>query len=374
MSWLARRHTTRIEDMAYCMLGIFGVHMAPLYGEGKNAFQRLQIKLLQISDDESIFAWKSSPYSSTTQPERGMLADSPDEFGDAGDVVRIHRSSMSTHYSMTNKGLLLKDPRIFGQYGNWDPQRQHIRRLELQCKRKGNSAPIVVFLMHSERRREACRVFSGTLGTHKFEFKDDTVALPVCNSYDNNIDSIYVRGTNSGFFGNKGLHVQMHVDDRLRGRLHDIVPTYTTMIFWVQETRNDFRIWLEGPTSFGIIFKDLRSHSIADSYFVVLLHNFRGQLSTSLHSVSSDIIDDEDSLEDFLYGFRRTFELAETRDQMVDPTRWLTGTGWTIKTKDSVGIRARIRHADAVYRICLELYRVSTGNATEEIEHLDTVE
>jgi hypothetical protein len=38
MSWASYRETTRIEDMSYCLFGLFGVHMPPLYGEGENAF------------------------------------------------------------------------------------------------------------------------------------------------------------------------------------------------------------------------------------------------------------------------------------------------------------------------------------------------
>ncbi|PMD29348.1 HET-domain-containing protein, partial [Hyaloscypha variabilis F] len=55
MSWAANRKTTRVEDMAYCLLGLFDVNMPPLYGEGENAFIRLQLEILKTSDDESIF-------------------------------------------------------------------------------------------------------------------------------------------------------------------------------------------------------------------------------------------------------------------------------------------------------------------------------
>ncbi|KUJ11357.1 HET-domain-containing protein [Mollisia scopiformis] len=58
MSWAAERVTTRVEDQAYCLMGLFGVNMPPLYGEGDNAFRRLQLEILEVSDDESIFAWK----------------------------------------------------------------------------------------------------------------------------------------------------------------------------------------------------------------------------------------------------------------------------------------------------------------------------
>ncbi|EXJ58487.1 hypothetical protein A1O7_05913 [Cladophialophora yegresii CBS 114405] len=57
MHWASERETTRLEDEAYCLLGIFGVHMPLLYGEGKAAFRRLQSEIMKVSDDESIFAW-----------------------------------------------------------------------------------------------------------------------------------------------------------------------------------------------------------------------------------------------------------------------------------------------------------------------------
>jgi hypothetical protein len=43
ISWGANRQTTRDEDVAYCLLGIFGIFMPLIYGEGKeHAFKRLQ--------------------------------------------------------------------------------------------------------------------------------------------------------------------------------------------------------------------------------------------------------------------------------------------------------------------------------------------
>ncbi|TLS25613.1 hypothetical protein PpBr36_07552 [Pyricularia pennisetigena] len=58
MSWFANRVTSREEDIAYCMLGIFDVNMPLLYGEGSNAFVRLQEEIIKKSDDHSLFAWK----------------------------------------------------------------------------------------------------------------------------------------------------------------------------------------------------------------------------------------------------------------------------------------------------------------------------
>ncbi|KAI1752005.1 heterokaryon incompatibility protein-domain-containing protein [Xylaria castorea] len=51
MSWLALRKTTRDEDLAYCMLGIFGTNVPLLYGEGRQAFLRLQEEIIRISND-----------------------------------------------------------------------------------------------------------------------------------------------------------------------------------------------------------------------------------------------------------------------------------------------------------------------------------
>jgi hypothetical protein len=56
MYWAAKRETTRAEDIAYCLTGLFDVHMPLLYGEGTKAFIRLQEEILKISDDESLFA------------------------------------------------------------------------------------------------------------------------------------------------------------------------------------------------------------------------------------------------------------------------------------------------------------------------------
>ncbi|KAH8671533.1 heterokaryon incompatibility protein-domain-containing protein [Xylariales sp. PMI_506] len=59
MSWAAARTTTRREDMAYCLLGIFGVNMPLIYGEGDRAFLRLQEEIMKQSNDLSILSWKA---------------------------------------------------------------------------------------------------------------------------------------------------------------------------------------------------------------------------------------------------------------------------------------------------------------------------
>ncbi|KAI6019188.1 heterokaryon incompatibility protein-domain-containing protein [Pisolithus marmoratus] len=83
-SWAAGRTTTREEDRAYSLMGLLGVHMPMLYGEGKNAFRRLQLEIIRTSNDQSVFAWgceRKSGWSSS------ILADDPSCFRDCNGVI-----------------------------------------------------------------------------------------------------------------------------------------------------------------------------------------------------------------------------------------------------------------------------------------------
>ena len=109
-SWAAYRVTTRIEDLAYSLLGICGINMPLLYGERSNAFKRLQEELIRTSEDRSIFAWHGSgrqrtrlvfqngrPVAETQAAIQSvqnqsllpckLLASSPAAFADCGNVA-----------------------------------------------------------------------------------------------------------------------------------------------------------------------------------------------------------------------------------------------------------------------------------------------
>jgi hypothetical protein len=64
-------------------MGIFGVNMPPLYGEGHKAFIRLQEEIMRQSFDHSLFTWEP------TRSGCGLLAESPDQFSNCGNVVQI---------------------------------------------------------------------------------------------------------------------------------------------------------------------------------------------------------------------------------------------------------------------------------------------
>jgi hypothetical protein len=103
MSWASARRTTRQEDMAYCLMGLFGVNMPLLYGEGEGAFLRLQKEIMKDSDDETIFAWIAS--SMPSHVYSGLLATHPSAFAAARRVVRYQDAGYREPFSMTNKGL-----------------------------------------------------------------------------------------------------------------------------------------------------------------------------------------------------------------------------------------------------------------------------
>lgn len=87
MSWAADRRTTRVEDIAYCLLGIFDVNMPLLYGGREKAFLRLQEEIIKKTTDQSIFAWKDAMvgYSRYT----GLLALSPHGFKESGKIFSL---------------------------------------------------------------------------------------------------------------------------------------------------------------------------------------------------------------------------------------------------------------------------------------------
>ncbi|KAK3681119.1 heterokaryon incompatibility protein-domain-containing protein [Podospora appendiculata] len=112
MSWLARRRTTRAEDTAYCMLGLFDINMPLLYGEGAlKAFTRLQEELIKVSNDHSIFCWswtESVPATWTS-----MLAPAPDTFAHAAAFGPTKGDPEVSVYAMTNAGLSIRLPVLY---------------------------------------------------------------------------------------------------------------------------------------------------------------------------------------------------------------------------------------------------------------------
>ena len=103
MSWASTRLTTRLEDQAYCLMGIFDVNMPLLYGERHKAFLRLQEEIMKQDDDQSLFAW------TVDDPGKGhgLLADSPSAFARSGRIKPYHSIANTIPRSISSKGVSL---------------------------------------------------------------------------------------------------------------------------------------------------------------------------------------------------------------------------------------------------------------------------
>jgi len=147
MSWAVKRETTRTEDRAYSLLGIFGVNMPLLYGEGENAFARLQEEIMKNSEDHSMFAWGAlqeidisrllhnpEAIESLALDTLTALAPSPDDFTGLGDLAPAPTADDAA-FMMTNRGLQIK-----------------LRLIDLRAKQKTNKRLFLGVLSCQDRR------------------------------------------------------------------------------------------------------------------------------------------------------------------------------------------------------------------------------
>ncbi|KIW20330.1 hypothetical protein PV08_00905 [Exophiala spinifera] len=102
MSWAAKRETSRLEDTAYCLLGIFDIHMTLMYGEGEKAFIRLQEEIIRHSVDRTILAWDRTGHESLDQ----LLAPSPQYFKFVDFVFKYKPPTADEVHEITSQGLL----------------------------------------------------------------------------------------------------------------------------------------------------------------------------------------------------------------------------------------------------------------------------
>ncbi len=117
MSWASARTTSRIEDEAYCLMGIFGVHLPTIYGEDKEAFLRLQEEIMRRIPDTTLFAWgpRADPvetllgYRSVFPTSRGtdyierscLLASGLAAFRNCSDLVNVSKKVFAAAYDIS---------------------------------------------------------------------------------------------------------------------------------------------------------------------------------------------------------------------------------------------------------------------------------
>lgn len=148
MSWAAGRKTTRIEDRAYSLMGLFGASMPLIYGEGENAFLRLQLEIMKTTTDHTLFAWYASSDEKREVEERGPLARSADEFAKSGSIRSLSVLEDSS-FEMTNLGLRITLPCI-----SEPTEKDTGRRLFacLNCKFEAHEAVLGIWLKEATTR------------------------------------------------------------------------------------------------------------------------------------------------------------------------------------------------------------------------------
>lgn len=144
MSWMSKRQTTRSEDIAYSLLGLFHVYMPLIYGEGSNAFIRLQQEIVKVSNDESIFAWTDD-----SLVQSGMFALSPAAFTDAGNIITFqHPSIRKTPYSVTNFGLAIEaDASVYDRVITANTMKPYAWKLPIACTRGSERQHLTISLL-----------------------------------------------------------------------------------------------------------------------------------------------------------------------------------------------------------------------------------
>jgi hypothetical protein len=121
MSWAAGRKTSRIEDMAYCLMGILDINMPLLYGEGDKAFIRLQQDIAKKSTDESLFAFNNNHVRRKLGYRCGLFAISPTYFSECGNVKRGRYISWIEHstFTPTDAGIQMEVSLIQSSDNYW---------------------------------------------------------------------------------------------------------------------------------------------------------------------------------------------------------------------------------------------------------------
>ncbi|KAI5988748.1 hypothetical protein EDD15DRAFT_1357945 [Pisolithus albus] len=116
LQWASLRRTTRPEDIAYSLFGIFNVHLPVMYGESaENALGRLLAEIVSQSGDISVLDWvgEPSPFHScfparvasyqilrlpTSQPNAEELCSAINQQPTSFEVLRELRDSLATSY------------------------------------------------------------------------------------------------------------------------------------------------------------------------------------------------------------------------------------------------------------------------------------
>ncbi|KAG1743791.1 heterokaryon incompatibility protein-domain-containing protein [Suillus lakei] len=114
MIWASKRRTTRMEDIAYSLIGILNISLSVAYGEGERAFRRLMEAIMQACREWQILAWAgphspfqagipSSPLAYCAFDEASASILSPDRY-----ITDRPSKLGDPFFTMTKRGLELE--------------------------------------------------------------------------------------------------------------------------------------------------------------------------------------------------------------------------------------------------------------------------
>ncbi|KAL8707983.1 MAG: hypothetical protein Q9220_007063 [cf. Caloplaca sp. 1 TL-2023] len=155
MSWASHRKTSRAEDAACSLLGLFHISMLLLYGEGGvKAFWRLQLEILTQSSDESIFAWTNIKGGRSFEIS-SMLASSPQCFARSANISPPRISYMHSFSGRLSGSRITFDGTDFRikrfsaygtQCGAWSSS-NGLYAIPLKCAPESNERALIMLTM-----------------------------------------------------------------------------------------------------------------------------------------------------------------------------------------------------------------------------------
>ncbi|KAF3810379.1 Vegetative incompatibility protein HET-E-1 [Colletotrichum gloeosporioides] len=160
MFWASRRETRRAEDIAYCLLGIFDVNMSLIYGEGRNAFRRLQESIMQKTDDQSIFAWGERKGISTlllTKTWRLFLADHPKAFRQSANIIPFETPFTKSRIRVNHDGVTIQSPMreaIHHPYEEQDSENRCLLLAPLLCQYQDDPLNCIALMLTCDKIRK----------------------------------------------------------------------------------------------------------------------------------------------------------------------------------------------------------------------------
>jgi hypothetical protein len=148
MSWSRDRKTSRKEDEAYCLMGLFSVNMPLLYGEGPAAFRRLCEEILKMSNDDSLLLHGGED----------ILPDSPTAYEHPSKYVcaryRPSNPRHETSYTMTKGHLYMQHTRVVDIHltGPMSGIQLQLRYIILNCELEKQESGVLTLGRHGPNK------------------------------------------------------------------------------------------------------------------------------------------------------------------------------------------------------------------------------